>query len=646
MPHPGPVLMLRISDLTYRIGSRHLFDRAQATINTGHRVGLVGRNGAGKTTLLRLIAGELEPDGGCIEVPARCRIGLTRQDAPAGPESLIETVLAADSEVQRLTAAAEAATDPHAIAEIHARLRDTEAHSAPARAARILAGLGFSEAAQQQPCNTFSGGWRMRVGLAALLFVEPDILLLDEPTNHLDLEASLWLEGYLRRYPGTIVLVSHDRGLLNRAVGEILHVEGGSLTLYPGGYDRFEATRRARIALSENVRAKQAGERARIQAFVDRFRYKASKARQAQSRLKLLARMEPIAEAREEEVPTFAFPEPEALASPLLNLDGAAVGYDATPVLRKLSLRIDADDRIALLGANGNGKSTLMRLLAGRLSPLSGSITRSPKLRVGYFAQHQADELDLEVTPVVVLGRRRPRDSELQLRQHLGRFGFSQQRADTTIANLSGGEKARLLFALMSAEAPHLLLLDEPTNHLDLAAREALVQAINAFSGGVVIVSHDPHVIGLTADRLWLIEGGGVVPFDGDLDDYRALVLEHERADSSARTKASAGEGRRPGRQEQRRIAGERRLALAPLKQRLAAAEDAVERLHTEQSRLTGLIADPTLYQGDASALVALRKQLAQVEKDVAEAEAAWIAAHEAWEEAQAATAAETARGR
>ncbi|MFZ1414979.1 MAG: ABC-F family ATP-binding cassette domain-containing protein [Defluviicoccus sp.] len=638
--------MLRISDLTYRIGSRHLFDRAQATINTGHRVGLVGRNGAGKTTLLRLIAGELEPDGGCIEVPARCRIGLTRQDAPAGPESLIETVLAADSEVQRLTAAAEAATDPHAIAEIHARLRDTEAHSAPARAARILAGLGFSEAAQQQPCNTFSGGWRMRVGLAALLFVEPDILLLDEPTNHLDLEASLWLEGYLRRYPGTIVLVSHDRGLLNRAVGEILHVEGGSLTLYPGGYDRFEATRRARIALSENVRAKQAGERARIQAFVDRFRYKASKARQAQSRLKLLARMEPIAEAREEEVPTFAFPEPEALASPLLNLDGAAVGYDATPVLRKLSLRIDADDRIALLGANGNGKSTLMRLLAGRLSPLSGSITRSPKLRVGYFAQHQADELDLEVTPVVVLGRRRPRDSELQLRQHLGRFGFSQQRADTTIANLSGGEKARLLFALMSAEAPHLLLLDEPTNHLDLAAREALVQAINAFSGGVVIVSHDPHVIGLTADRLWLIEGGGVVPFDGDLDDYRALVLEHERADSSARTKASAGEGRRPGRQEQRRIAGERRLALAPLKQRLAAAEDAVERLHTEQSRLTGLIADPTLYQGDASALVALRKQLAQVEKDVAEAEAAWIAAHEAWEEAQAATAAETARGR
>ncbi len=387
--------MLRISDLTYRIAARVLFDRAQATINTGHRVGLVGRNGAGKTTLLRLIAGELEPDGGRIETPAHCRIGLTRQDAPAGPESLIATVLAADSEITRLTAAAEAATDPHSIADIHARLRDADAHSAPARAARILAGLGFSETAQQQPCNTFSGGWRMRIGLAALLFLQPDILLLDEPTNHLDLEAALWLEGYLRRYPGTIVLVSHDRGLLNRAVDEILHLEGGALTLYPGGYDRFEATLRARIALSEKARAKQAGERARIQAFVDRFRYKATKARQAQSRLKLLARMEPIAEAREEEVPTFAFPEPEALPSPLLNLDGAAVGYDDTPVLRKLSLRIDADDRIALLGANGNGKSTLMRLLAGRLNPAAGTVVRSPKLRVGYFAQHQADRRPL-----------------------------------------------------------------------------------------------------------------------------------------------------------------------------------------------------------------------------------------------------------
>ena len=633
--------MLRISDLTYRIGARVLFDRAQATINTGHRAGLVGRNGAGKTTLLRLIAGELEPDGGRIETPARSRIGLTRQDAPAGPESLIETVLAANSEIQRLTAAAEAATDPHSIADIHDRLRDTDAHSAPARAARILAGLGFSETAQQQPCNTFSGGWRMRIGLAALLFLQPDILLLDEPTNHLDLEAALWLEGYLRRYPGTIVLVSHDRGLLNRAVDEILHLEGGSLTLYPGGYDRFEATRRARIALSEKARTKQAGERARIQAFVDRFRYKATKARQAQSRLKLLARMEPIAEAREEEVPTFGFPEPEALPSPLLNLDGAAVGYDDTPVLRKLSLRIDADDRIALLGANGNGKSTFMRLLAGRLSPAAGTVVRSPKLRVGYFAQHQADELDLGVTPAVVLGRRRPRDTDLQVRQHLGRFGFSQARADTTIANLSGGEKARLLFALMSAEAPHLLLLDEPTNHLDLAAREALVQAINAFSGGVVVVSHDPHLISLTADRLWLIEGGTVVPFDGDLDDYRSLVLERGRAEGAIRTKATAGEGRRPGRQEQRRLAGERRLALAPLKQSLTAAEAAVERLHAEQSRLTNLIADPALYAGDASALVALRKQLAQVEKDVAQAEAAWIAAHEAWEDAQSAMATE-----
>lgn len=633
--------MLRISGLTYRIGARVLFDRAEATISTGHRVGLVGRNGAGKTTLLRLIAGELEPDAGRIDTPARSRIGLTRQDAPSGPESLIETVLAADREFQRLSAEAEAATDPGMIADIHARLRDTEAHSAPARAARILAGLGFSQAAQQQPCSTFSGGWRMRVGLAALLFLEPQILLLDEPTNHLDLEASLWLESYLRRYPGTILLVSHDRGLLNRTVEEILHLEGGALTLYQGGYDRFEETRRTQLALTEKTRAKQDAQRARIQAFVDRFRYKATKARQAQSRLKLLARIQPIPETREEEAPSFDFPEPDALASPLLSLDGAAAGYKDTTVLRGLSLRLDADDRIALLGANGNGKSTLMRLLAGRLNPLSGTLVRSPKLRVGYFAQHQADELDLAATPVIVLGRRRPRDSDLQLRQHLGRFGFSQARADTTIAELSGGEKARLLFALMSAETPHLLLLDEPTNHLDLLAREALVQAINAFPGGVVIASHDPHVISLTADRFWLVEGGRVAPFDGDLDDYRALLLERERGRNPGRGTASPSEARRPGRQEQRRAAEERRRALAPLKRRLTAAEEAVQQLHDEQGRLTAAISDPALYQGDASAVVALRKQLAQLEKDLAQAEATWIAAHEDWEAAQAETEAD-----
>jgi ATP-binding cassette subfamily F protein 3 len=393
--------MLRLAGLTYRVGGRVLLDDATATVGAGERVGLVGRNGAGKTTLLRLIAGEIEPDAGEIEVPRRWRIGMTRQEAPADDRPLVEVVLAADEELARLSADAETARDPEAVAAIHARLAERQAHAAPARAARILAGLGFDEAAQQRPCREFSGGWRMRVALAALLFVEPDLLLLDEPTNHLDLESSLWLEDYLLRYPGTVLLVSHDRDLLNRVPTQILHLENQRLTLYPGGYDRFERTRRERLELDAKMRARQEGERARIQAFVDRFRYKASKARQAQSRLKMLERMEPIPEQGEEGAISFAFPEPEELAPPIANFQGAAVGYDGTPVLRRLDLRLDPDDRIALLGPNGNGKSTFIRLLAGRLAPLAGHVARSPKLRVGYFAQHQAEELDMAATPLV-----------------------------------------------------------------------------------------------------------------------------------------------------------------------------------------------------------------------------------------------------
>ena len=628
--------MLRIENLTYRIGARVLFDQADAVVNPGHRVGLVGRNGTGKTTLLRLITGALTLDGGAINVPARWRVGVTSQEAPGGRESLIDTVLATDTELAALNAEAETASDPHRISEIHERLGDKDAWSAPARAARILAGLGFDEAAQQLPCSDFSGGWRMRVALAALLFTEPDLLLLDEPTNHLDLEASLWLEDYLRRYPGTVLLVSHDRDLLNRAVGQILHLEGGKLTLYQGNYARFERTRRMRLELDQKMRVKQDAQRAHLQKFVERFRYKASKAKQAQSRIKMLERMEPITALQGEAAIAFDFPDPGALAPPLYSIDRVAVGYDGTPVLEDLSLRLDEDDRIALLGANGNGKSTLIKLLAGRLEAMSGHVTRSGKLRVGYFAQHQAEELDLAVTPVVELGRRRPDDTDQQLRSQLGRFGFSQARAVTRIGDLSGGEKARLLFALMSCDAPHILLLDEPTNHLDVDSREALIQAINDFAGAVVIVSHDPYIIELIADRLWLVDGGGVAPFDGDMEDYRAVLLDRTRA-GNGEAPAPTGQDAKPDKKEQRRAAAERRKALAPRKKKLKSAENSVHRLEADKARLEQEMADPGRFGGDSDGLVELRKRLGGVTKELAAAEEKWMALLEDWDRAQAA---------
>jgi ATP-binding cassette, subfamily F, member 3 len=632
--------MLRIDNLTYRIGPRVLLDAASAMINQGHRVGLVGRNGTGKTTLLRLITDALEPDEGSIEWPRRWRVGITSQEAPGGSKSLIDTVLEADTELTELTAEAETADDPDRIIEIHMRLGEREAHTARARAARILAGLGFDESAQNQPCSDFSGGWRMRVALASLLFTQPDLLLLDEPTNPLDLEACLWLEDYLRRYPGTVLLVSHDRGILNRVVDEILHLENGKLTLYAGGYDRFEETRRMRLALDDKLRAKQDIQRAHIMKFVDRFRYKASKSRQAQSRLKMLARMEPIPEHQEEGGVTFTFPEPEALSPPLFSLDDVDAGYDGKPVLRKLSLRLDEDDRIALLGANGNGKSTLIKLLAGRLAPLDGQVVRSGKLKVGYFAQHQTDELDLAATPLIEMARKRPNDPERKLRTHLGTFGFSQQRAETRIGSLSGGEKARLLFALISCEKPNILLLDEPTNHLDVTSREALVQALNDFKGAVVIVSHDPHVIELTADRFWLVEGGGVAAFEGDMDDYRARLLGKDRnareKDKGSREKANGGAGReRPGNKKDRRQAAERRTILAPLKKQLTETEAAVGRLEGRKAELERTMADPGLYTGDPGKPADVQRQLAQVAKDLKAAEASWIAAQEEWDRLQ-----------
>ena len=625
--------MLSITNLTYRIGARVLLDNTSVAINAGHRVGLVGRNGTGKTTLLRLITGELSPGEGDIEIPRRWSIGITSQEAPHGPRNLVDTVMAADRELVALMAEAETATDPERIAAIHTRLADKDAHTAVARAAVILAGLGFDEAAQQKPCDDYSGGWRMRVALAGLLFTQPELLLLDEPTNHLDLEATIWLEDYLAHYPGTILLVSHDRDLLNRAVDEILHLENGKMTLYSGGYDRFEETRRMRLEQSEKLRAKQSLKRAEMESFIARFRAKASKAKQAQSRIKMLERLQPIAEHHEEGSISLMFPAPEQLSPPLVNMDKVSIGYNGKAVLSNLALRIDTDDRIALLGANGNGKSTLMKLLAGRLETMSGELSKSSKLRIGYFAQHQSEELDMNATPVLEMQRRRPQDSETAVRSHLGRFGFGQQKALTKISSLSGGEKARLLFALMTVAKPHILLLDEPTNHLDMDSRQALAEAINAFEGAVIIISHDPHVIELTVDRFLLVENGRVQAYDGDMDDYRAHLLGNAGKRAAGRQDNSPRD--QNAKKEDRKRAAEKRQSLGPLKKRLATAEKQVATLEAERAKLRQSLADPKTYGRDVHKLLDLQKHLGVLERTLAAAENDWLKLQEEFEQSQ-----------
>jgi ATP-binding cassette subfamily F protein 3 len=631
--------MLTIEKLTYRIAGRVLLERASLSLPAGHHAGLVGRNGTGKSTLLRLIDGELHADSGDIGLPNGTRIGMVAQEAPGGPESLIDTVLQADKERTALLAEAEHATDPHRIADIHTRLADIEAHRAPARAASILHGLGFDAEQQLRPCRDFSGGWRMRVALAAVLFSEPDLLLLDEPTNHLDLEAALWLEDFLKKYPRTVLLVSHDRDLLNKVVDKIVHLEMRQLTVYSGGYDTFEKTRALKIANIAAAQKKQEAQRRHMQAFIDRFRYKASKARQAQSRIKMLARMEPIVSVVEEHTIEFDFPNPDQLAPPIVALDHIEAGYEpGKPVLRNLNLRLDMDDRVALLGANGNGKSTLAKLLAGRLKPMAGTLRKSGKLRVGYFAQHQTDELDVEATPLQIMDRLAPMMTPEKRRAHLGRFGFAQDKALTKVAALSGGEKARLLFALMSRESPHLLLLDEPTNHLDVDSRQALVQAINAFEGAVVLISHDPHLIELCADRLWLVSGGTVKPFDGDLDDYRKLLLSERRTRDSESARSAAADGNpdamhtAAGRKEQRRAAAEQRAAVAHLKKAAAEAEKRLEKLQQQRTTLEARLADPEVYNGPTSKLMELQLRYGDLKRAIATAEEAWLEAQTALE--------------
>jgi len=622
--------MLHINNLTYRIEGRTLFDNATAAIAANWRVGLVGRNGTGKSTLLRLIRQEIDPDDGGVTVAKGCRLGHVAQEAPATRSSLIETVLAADTERAALLAEADRADDPHRIAEIQLRLND---HSAQARAAAILSGLGFSHDNQTRPCAEFSGGWRMRVALAGLLFSKPDLLLLDEPTNYLDLEGTLWLEHYLKSYPYTVLIVSHDRDLLNTAVTHILHLENGRLSLYPGSYDQFERIRNERLSQQLALKDKQDQQRRHLQAFVDRFRAKASKARQAQSRLKMIERLQPVAAHVEHQAPPFVFPDPTPMPPPILRFEQVSLAYDpADPVLKNVTLRLDQNDRIALLGPNGEGKSTLAKAMADRLAPVAGKIYRHKKLKVGFFAQHQLDQLEAKASVYDHVRARMPDATEAQIRAKSAAFGFGADKADTICQNLSGGEKARLVFNLAAFDAPHVLILDEPTNHLDVDAREALVRALNDYAGAVVLISHDARLIELCADRLWLIKDAQVSPFEGDIADYRNLILSANRTKPSANGRPATKDA---SRSDRRRKTAAKRQSLSPLKKKADALEHELDTLHRDLARLDEALSAPGLFDGDLNRATGLSKQRAQTLDKIAQTETIWLEAMETYEHAK-----------
>lgn len=613
--------MLRINDITYSVEGRPLLVGASATIPAGHKVGLVGRNGAGKTTLFRLIRAELALESGDISMPARSRIGGVAQEVPSSSTSLLQTVLQADTEREALLAEAETATDAHRIAEVQARLTDIDAWSAEGRAASILKGLGFDAEAQLRPCSDFSGGWRMRVALAGVLFAEPDFLLLDEPTNYLDLEGALWLESYLAKYPHTVIIISHDRGLLNRAVQGILHLDEKKLTYWSGPYDQFARQMAERRAVLQAEAKKQEARRAHLQSFVDRFKAKASKAVQAQSRVKMLEKMETITPPEEARKQVFTFPEPEELSPPIINMDGVAVGYDGPPVLRNLSLRIDQDDRIALLGRNGEGKSTLSKLLAGKLKASAGKMTQSSKLRIGYFAQHQVDELFIDETPLQHLQRMRPAEGQPRLRARLAGFGLLADQAETVVGRLSGGQKARLSLLLATLDAPHLLILDEPTNHLDMESREALVEALTTYSGAVILVSHDMHLLGLVADRLWLVKGGAVMPYGEDLEAYRKQLLA---GDDSAKPLKLVDKPKKVSRED-----------ISALRADVRKCEERLTKLNEMSDKLTKKLADPALYEPERlGEMETWQKKYGEVREALDRAEAMWLRAQEKLESA------------
>lgn len=613
--------MLTIDGVTVRLGGRAILESASATVPVGARVGLIGRNGAGKSTLMKALIGELEPDAGAITKPSRARIGYIAQEAPSGDATPEEVVLASATERAQLLAELETCTDMDRMGDVHDRLLAIDAYSAPARAAKILNGLGFDEEMQQRPVESFSGGWKMRIALGALLFSEPDILLLDEPSNHLDLEATLWLENFLKSYPATLVVISHERDLLNKVVDHILHLQGGQLTLYSGGYDAFEKQRAERAAQLAAAKASQDAQRARLQDYVARNSARASTAKQAQSRAKMLARMQPIAALIEDPSLSFDFPDPEELRSPMITLDHAAVGYgEAPPILRRLDFRIEADDRIALLGRNGNGKTTLARLLASQLSPAEGAVNAPGRLKVGYFTQYQVEELAGEDTPLDLMNRAMEGQAQGAVRAQLGRFGFSGSRAQTRVNKLSGGERARLALALITRDAPHLLILDEPTNHLDVDAREALVQALNGYSGAVILISHDRHMVELTADRLILVHDGTAREYDGSMEDYIDFVLGRNQSKS----KGNGKDRKSRGSSGSNAIAHERSA-----RSDLAAAEKSMAQLTTKLEQLDRQIVDSSSAENGQNGpkMQTLLTARAETADTLQKAEEAWLVA-------------------
>ena len=616
--------MLKISDITYSVAGRTLVENASVTIPTGHKVGLVGRNGSGKTTLFKIIRGEMVLDTGVVNMPKGWKIGGVSQEVPGNEVSLINTVLRADVEREALLAEAETATDPSRIAEVQTRLVDIDAWSAEARAASILRGLGFTHSEQLQPCSAFSGGWRMRVALAAVLFSEPDLLLLDEPTNYLDLEGALWLEAYLTKYPHTVLIVSHDRELLNRSVGGILHLEDKGLIYYTGTYDMFAKQRAQKRALMASAAKKQDAKREHLQAFVDRFKAKASKAKQAQSRVKALEKMETIRAPEDVARTVFTFPKPEELSPPIIATENASVGYGDTIVLNKLNLRIDQDDRIALLGRNGEGKSTLSKMLSDRLQIASGNMVTSNKLRIGFFAQHQVDELYIDETPLEHLMRERASEGQARLRARLAGFGLGADQADTEVGRLSGGQKARLSLLLATLPAPHLLILDEPTNHLDIESREALVDALTAYTGAVILVSHDMHLLSMVADRLWLVKDGHVTSYDDDLQAYRKMLLTPEKP--KGKDKPKPAEKKKTASKEQ----------LQAMRSDTKKGEERVKKINEMRDKLAKKLADPALYEdGKAGELATWNAKYAEVMNALERAEAIWMQSLERLERAQ-----------
>jgi ATP-binding cassette subfamily F protein 3 len=617
--------MLTLRDITVRLGGRIILDGASATLPQNGKIGLIGRNGAGKSTLVKSIIGELEPDGGSVEMPRRSKLGYIAQEAPSGTRTPFEAVVEADTERTALLAEAETCTDAHRLGDVHERLIAIDAYTAPARAARILVGLGFDEEMQGRPLDSYSGGWKMRVALASLLFSEPDVMLLDEPSNHLDLEATLWLENFLKSYPKTLLVISHERDLLNTVVDHILHLQQGKLTLYPGDYDSFERLRAERAAQAEAARTAQDAQRKKLSEYVAKNSARASTAKQAQSRAKMLAKMQPIAAMSEDPSLSFDFPSPNELRPPLVTLDLAAVGYvEDKPILRRLNLRIDPEDRIALLGRNGNGKTTLARLLARQLEPMEGSLTFSPKIRIGYFTQYQVEELPADSTPLELMTRAMDGKPPLAVRGQLGRFGFSGNRATAVTGTLSGGERARLALALVTRDAPHMLILDEPTNHLDVDAREALVQALNAFEGAVILVSHDRHMVELVADRLVLVDGGLAENYDGSMEDYVDFVLGRNQP----KPEVSGG---KPGEPAPKKSGAIAREELKALRKKVTAAETRMKRAQTQLDALATALANPAKAAGEFKGLaigeLGRRHETATGDLEVAETE--WLEVHE-----------------